>query len=66
MSKFPEPKKVKFKVHKGSFVVTIQKEDYIKMKSTNQDIKDKYITLREWINTNIRNELIKNEVDKKE
>ena len=65
MTKFEEPKKVKFKVHKGSFVVTIQKVDYVKMKSTNQDIKDKYVTLREWVNTNISNQLIKNEIDNK-
>lgn len=65
MTKFPEPKKVKFKVYKGGFVVTIQKEDYIKIKSTNQDIKDRYITLREWLITNIDNGLIKNQILKK-
>jgi hypothetical protein len=66
ITKFSEPKKVKIKVHKGSFVVTIKNEDYIKMKSTNQNIKDRYITLREWLITNIDNDLIKNEISKKE
>lgn len=66
MTKFDEPKKVKFKVHKGSFVVTIKKEDYVKMKTTNQGIKDKYITLREWTILNIDNGLINNRVGKKE
>lgn len=66
MAEFPEPKKAGFKVHKGSFVVTIQKEDYVKMKSTNQDIKDRYLKLKEWLNINIKNELIKNEAKPKE
>ncbi len=63
MNEFTEAEKVGIKVHKGQFVVTIQNEDYVKMKQTNQDIKDKYEKLRTWVNTNIKNELIKNEVD---
>ena len=59
MSQFPEGKKVGFKVHKGTFVVTIKKDDYIKMKETNQDIKDRYVTLREWVLSNIKAGLIK-------
>lgn len=59
MSQFPPPEHVTFQVHKGSMVVTIKKEDYAKMKATNQSIKDKYVTLRAWVMTNMENDLIK-------
>ncbi len=52
MSEFPEPKTVTFNVHKGAIVVTIKKSDYIKMKETNQEIKDRYVKLREWVLVN--------------
>jgi len=66
MTKFAEPKTNSFKVHKGSFVVTIKNEDYVAIKTTNQSIKDKYVKLREWTIVNIKNSLIKNEIAKKE
>ncbi|WP_108062743.1 hypothetical protein [Poseidonibacter lekithochrous] len=66
MTKFDESKPVKVRVHKGDFVVTIKKDDYLKMKKINESIKEKYKKLRLWIGTNIKNELIKNEIDSKE
>ena len=62
MSKYPEPKKVGFAVHKGAIVVTIKKSDYDKMKETNQDIKDRYVSLRAWLILNVEKGLVKNEV----
>jgi len=61
MSKFSEPKIVNFKVHKGSLSVSIKKSDYLKMKETNQDIKDRYVTLRAWVIGNVDAGLIKRE-----
>ena len=61
MSEFPEQKTVTFQVHKGSIVVTIKKDDYVKMKETNQDIKDRYVKLREWVLLNVEEGLIKRE-----
>ena len=58
MSEFPEPKTVTFQVHKGAIVVTIKKSDYIKMKETNQYIKDWYVKLREWVLVNEEKGLI--------
>ena len=59
MSQFPPPEQVTFQVHKGSMIVTIKKDDYIKMKETNQDIKDRYVKLREWVFVNEEKGLIK-------
>lgn len=59
MTQFPEPKQVSFKVHKGAIVVTIKRSVYDELKNTNQDIKDRYVKLREWVITNMENDLIK-------
>ena len=59
LAQFPEPKPVTFQVHKGTIVVTIHKADYEKMKGTNQDIKDRYVKLREWVLLNIKEGLVK-------
>ena len=64
MSEFSAPKTVKIAVFKGSFSVSIKNDDYLKMKETNQDIKDRYVKLREWVITNVGLGLIKNEVAK--
>lgn len=59
MAQFQEPKPVPVKVHKGAIVVTMSKADYEKIKNTNQDIKDRYVKLREWVLLNIEEGLIK-------
>lgn len=59
LSQYPEPAENSFGVHKGAMVVTIKKDDYERIKNTNQDIKDKYVKLRSWVIINIENGLIK-------